>query len=90
MLITMGPPTKPMLKEAIEAGFYQPPGVSGAKIGRYPRIQILTIEDLLEGKKVEYPRATLDATYKRAPRARKAAEQQMSLSGPDVEDEGPF
>lgn len=64
----MEPPTKPMMKEAIEAGFYQPPGVSGAKIDRYPRIQILTIEDLLAGKKVEYPRnVEVDATYKKSP-----------------------
>lgn len=90
MLITMEPPTKPMLKEAIDAGFYQPPGVSGAMLDRYSRIQILTIEDLLTGKKVDYPRAVLDATYKKAPRARKAAEEQMTFSRGEVEDEGPF
>lgn len=90
VLITMEPPTRPMLKEAIEAGFYQPPGVSGATIDRYPRIQILTVEDLLAGRKVDYPRAVVDATYKKAPRARKPAEKQMPLSVGDAEDEGPF
>lgn len=81
----MEPPTKPMTKEAIEAGFYTPPGLTD----KYPHIQILSIEELLEGKRVEYPRL-LDVTYKKAPRARRAAEEQMTLSGGEVEDEGPF
>lgn len=51
VLISMEAPTKPMLKEAAEAGFYKPPGLED----RYPRIQILTIEELLAGKRVEYP-----------------------------------
>jgi len=38
-------PTKPMLKEAAEAGFYRPPGLTD----KYPRIQILSIVDLLGG-----------------------------------------
>ncbi len=55
---------------------------------RYPRIQILSIADLLEGKKIEYPRL-LDVTYKKAPRVRgAAAEQQTLLSNP--EEEGPL
>ena len=85
VLISMEPPTKPMLKEADEAGLYQPPGLAD----KYPRIQILSIADLLLGKKIEYPRL-LDVTYKKAPKARKAAEQQMPLTGADPEDEGPF
>ena len=66
VLISMEPPTKPMLKEAAEAGFYQPPGLAD----KYPRIQLLSIEDLLGGKKIEYPRL-LDVTFKKAPKARK-------------------
>jgi len=45
VLISMEPPTKPMLKEAAEAGFYRPPGLTD----KYPRIQILSIVDLLGG-----------------------------------------
>jgi len=88
VLISMEPPTKPMLKEAAEAGFYQPPGVSGAKLDKFPRLQILSIAELLAGKKIDYPRASIDLTHKRAPRARKAAEEQIPLVG--SEDEGPF
>lgn len=86
VLISMESPTKPMIKEAAEAGFYTLPGF----IDKYPRIQILSIAELLVGKKIEYPRL-LDLTYKKAPRARGAvAETQIPLTGADIEDEGPF
>ena len=35
-----------MLKEAADAGFYQPPGVTD----RFPRLQVLSIAELLRGK----------------------------------------
>ncbi|GAB4178893.1 MAG: hypothetical protein Fur006_11640 [Coleofasciculaceae cyanobacterium] len=66
-------PTKPMLKEADSAGFYR------AGNGReYPRIQILTIEDLLTGRKrVEYWDMSMgELTFKKAQKeAREIAEQ---------------
>jgi len=74
VLISMEAPTKPMLKEAAEAGFYKPPGLQD----KYPRIQILTIEELLEGKQVAHPRL-LDATFKKAPRSRPAVEKKPLL-----------
>ncbi len=83
VLISMQPPTKPMLKEAAEAGFYQVPGLRD----KYPRLQILSIAELLDGKRVEYPRFAADTTFKKAPKARKAAEEQMPLGG---EMEEPF
>lgn len=85
VLISMEPATKPMLKEGAEAGFYQPPGLAD----KYPRIQILSIAELLVGKKIEYPRL-LDVTYKKAPRARGTAETQIPLTSAEIEDEGPF
>src|SRR5271157_2649677 len=72
VLISMEPPTKPMLKEAAEAGLYQPPGLTD----KYPRIQILSIAELLVGKKIDYPRFAADATFKKAPKARKTPEEQ--------------
>jgi site-specific DNA-methyltransferase (adenine-specific) len=77
VLIAMEAPTKPMQKEAAEAGFYHPPGLAD----KYARIQILSIEDLLAGKKIDYPRFALDATFKKAPKSRKAAEEQIPLTG---------
>jgi DNA modification methylase len=81
VLISMEAPTKPMLKEAAEAGFYKPPGLQD----KYPRIQILTIENLLAGKQVAHPRL-LDATFKKAPKARKAAEEQIPLGAGEIEE----
>lgn len=74
VLITLESPTKPMEKEAAEAGFYQSPHLDE----KFPRIQILTVEQLLSGAQVAYPR-WLDATFKRAPKAKGAAAEQMTL-----------
>jgi len=66
VFITLQEPTKPMQKEAISAGFYKSP--SGKP---YPKIQILTIEDLITGNKnIERPPkiAINDVTYKKAKR----------------------
>jgi site-specific DNA-methyltransferase (adenine-specific) len=57
-----------MVKEAATAGFYEPEHLLGMS---FPRLQILTIEELLTGKKLEYPRLAPNATFKRAPRQRK-------------------
>ncbi len=62
-------PTRPMLREAAEAGFYVSPDDS-----TYPRIQILTIEEILDGKQPQYPLHRRDATFKKAPRARPQSE----------------
>ena len=67
-------PTKPMQKEAAEAGFYDSPAG-----GQYPRVQILTVEGLMNGtERLEYPRL-LDATFKQAPRSRGAAAKNLDL-----------
>jgi site-specific DNA-methyltransferase (adenine-specific) len=60
-------PTKPMLKEAAEAGLYKP---QTHDTRSYARLQILTVQQLLDGKRPEYP-ARRDATFKQAPRAKK-------------------
>jgi site-specific DNA-methyltransferase (adenine-specific) len=58
IFITLTPPTDGMIKEALAAGKYTYP--SGAE---YPRLQILSIGDLLGGKRAELPggRATFAA-----------------------------
>lgn len=43
LLVTLALSTQPMLKEAITAGYYEAP-----RLGRYPRVQILTIAGLLD------------------------------------------
>jgi len=74
VFITLEKPTKPMLAEAASAGFYEPEYWPGE---RYPRLQIFTIEELLSGKTVQYPRKAPPATFKRAPRKGKAIRQKM-------------
>jgi DNA modification methylase len=44
LFVTLAEPTKPMVTEAVSAGFYKSPK------GDFPKIQILTIDDLLSGK----------------------------------------
>ena len=65
VLISMEPPTKKMRAEAASAGFYESPWLE-----KYPRLQLLTVEELLGGKRIDYPapRQT-NVTLKRAPRA---------------------
>lgn len=72
VLITMEEPTKPMLKEAAEAGFYK--FESAYDTGTYPRIQILAVEKLMGGAQVAYPRLLVDP-FKKAPKARASVEQ---------------
>lgn len=76
IFITLNPPTRPMLQEAASAGFYTPEHFPDH---RYPRLQILTVAELLDGAVAEYPRYAPPATFRRGPRRRRAAEQQSGL-----------
>ena len=69
VFITLEPPTKEMKEEAVKAGFYFSPGWNQ----NYPKIQILTIEELLKGQSVQMPPTNL--TFKTAPRNEKSSEQ---------------
>ncbi len=74
--ISFAEPTKPMLREAAEAGFYT--SQDGSK---YPRVQLLTIQDLLEGtKSVQRPLHVRDVTFRRAPRSRPDAPTNLTLN----------
>ena len=76
VLITMQEPTKPMRSEAASAGYYTSPGWGQ----NYPRLQILTIEDLLEGKKIDMPPiGQVSATFKKAPKAKTDSGDQAPL-----------
>jgi site-specific DNA-methyltransferase (adenine-specific) len=50
IFITLAEPTKPMQTEAIKVGFYDSPFS-----GKFPKIQILTIEELFADKKPQIP-----------------------------------
>ena len=76
VFITLSKPTRPMQKEAASGGFYDSPGWSS----RHPRLQILTVKDLLEGNGIDYPAPlSTDRTFKKAPRAKVRDEKQQDL-----------
>lgn len=80
-LLTLESPTAPMLTEATAAGHYQPPAAPGLS---YPRLQILTIADLLAARRdspdlLKFPRHWGGTTHiPTAPKA-KAANGQPDL-----------
>ncbi len=57
-LLTLHPPTRAMRRDAASMGFYQAPW--GNKCAR---LQILTVAELLEGKKLDFPRQNV--TFKK-------------------------
>lgn len=74
VLITMQEPTKAMRKEAASGGFYE----SRLQGTRHPRLQILTIAELLEGKRIDCPPLRTEVTFRQAPRAKQAKPGQVS------------
>jgi DNA modification methylase len=73
VLISMQEPTAPMQTEAVTAGFYE----SETWGRKYPKVQLLTVAQLLEGGAIDMPPIhQVGATFKKAPKSsRKGAEQ---------------
>ena len=67
VLITMEEPTRPMRTEAASAGFYD-----SAWGSRHPRLQVLTVAELLDGRGIDMPASRGNVTFKRAERVKKA------------------
>ena len=66
VMICLEEPTKPMRSEAAGDGFYKSPW------GSHPKIQILTIAELLGGKKVDMPPLhEVNVTFRQAPKVKK-------------------
>jgi site-specific DNA-methyltransferase (adenine-specific) len=61
VFITLADSTGPMRTEAVKAGFYE------TLYGRYPKIQILTIQELFEGKQPNIPLID-SSSFKKAPK----------------------
>ena len=78
LFVTLTAPTREMVKEALTAGFYESPNFPS---GEYPKIQILTIEGLLNA--TQYPRypdlSQGSYTFKRATLELNAAEEVNDL-----------
>jgi DNA modification methylase len=75
VLLCMEEPTRPMRVEATGSGFYKTP------YGNHPKLQILTVGQLLEGARIDYPPqyAREDKTFKKAPKAKKEGPAQGEL-----------
>jgi len=77
VFITLESPTTPMTTEATGAGFYHSDGWNQ----NYPKIQILTIEALLQGAKIEMPQTTA-ITFQQAPKQKSKSDKvQVGLFG---------
>lgn len=73
VFITLEPASAEMQREAVTAGFYRSPGWQKD----YPKIQILTIANLLHGADVKMPPA--HGTFKQAQRADALGVEQRGL-----------
>jgi site-specific DNA-methyltransferase (adenine-specific) len=73
IFLTLHAPTKPMEKEAAAAGFAE------TDYGRIPRIQILTIDDILSFRKVPRLPVVDSSAFKKAKREEKSSQGKLDL-----------
>lgn len=86
VLLCLDEPTKGLRKEAAAAEFYHSPGWNT----KHPRLQILTVAELLEGGRIDMPPLhQASVTFKKAPKARAAGAKNRSLSFESGDDDGP-
>ena len=64
-------------EEAVSAGFYE----HKLTKQKYPRLQLRTVKELMEGKGIERPSeaAAVDMTFKKAPESKKKHGQQKEF-----------
>ncbi|MBI5711260.1 MAG: restriction endonuclease [Candidatus Eisenbacteria bacterium] len=75
VLISLQEPTRDMRKEAASAGFYRSPYTER----NHPRLQLLTIKELFEGKGIDYPGQASNVTLKRAPAVQSRGAENLPL-----------
>ena len=78
VFITLEPATREMRTEAVSAGSYHSPLWDRD----YPKIQILTIEELLQGKALDMPSPS--SPYAKAPKVSKKEGEQLGLNNNPV------
>ncbi len=72
VFVTLAPPTQPMKTRAVTAGFYE------TEYGQFPKIQILTIEDLFKGQRPHMP--WIDSSvFKKAKREQTEKQDKLDL-----------
>jgi hypothetical protein len=70
IMLSLAEPTKPMIAEAASAGFLD------TGYGKFPRVQILTIQQLFEGKRPQIPFGHAEG-FKKAARETLAKQQDL-------------
>ncbi|HKC73032.1 MAG TPA: hypothetical protein VKF37_02390, partial [Chloroflexota bacterium] len=85
VFISLHEPTRAMRQEVVSAGFY-----TAGWNECCPRLQLLTIAELLNGKRVAYAGWSTNTTYKSAPRVQPRDDQptQPSLWSQDSQSGG--
>jgi DNA modification methylase len=84
-LLTLHEPTAAMRSEAAAAGRYTSPGWNRD----YPRLQIVTVAQLLRDERIAYPPpAQSNVTFKRASKARAGGKQPTPVTLPGMESAG--
>lgn len=75
VFVTLEPPSRDMNKESVEAGFYRLPGWEQ----NFPKLQILTIEQLLAGAAIQMPASATasDLTFKTAGKVASESEKKQ-------------
>ena len=75
LFISLEAPTRGMIGDAASAGFYESP--NGKK---FPRVQLLTIGDLLEGKaRAEHPDYEPDLNFKKARQEKSGTQTELGV-----------
>ena len=77
VFISLQPPTKEMVAEAVSTGFY----VHKTNAQQYPKLQLRTVKELMDGKGIERPSnvAAVDETFKKAPKAKAKGHEQRAM-----------
>jgi DNA modification methylase len=71
VLITLALPTRVMEREAVAAGLYETP------FEKVPRIQIITLAELFQGKRPRIPRIDVGATFRTAAREKEEVQGRL-------------
>ncbi len=73
VFITLREPTQPMVTEAATAGTWKRFALT------YPKIQIRTIKELLDGNGIEYPQTPANVTFRRAEQATRSKQFELEV-----------
>jgi hypothetical protein len=77
VVITLNEPTKPMIKEAADAGFYSTTHAFVPE--KFPRIQILTVGEILDGARLKAPLSAI----RKGPKRAVASQKEFSFMQPN-------